>query len=116
MDASLMNARALRVRFSKSLASRRHRLSQANVRSTTQRLGKILNSVTSSDRLTIPHQTDLVLDLSLLPARRRIAGDRINQIVAAHLQEAPVVGAFVANEDRLHHGVHVVVDAADAGA
>lgn len=39
MDASLMNARALRVRFSKSLASRRHRLSQANVRSTTQRPG-----------------------------------------------------------------------------
>jgi hypothetical protein len=37
LDASLLNARALRVRFSKSLASRRHRLSRAKVRSTTQR-------------------------------------------------------------------------------
>ena len=35
IDASLMNARALRVRFSKSLASRRQRFSQARVRSTT---------------------------------------------------------------------------------
>ena len=40
-----MNARALRVRFSKSLANRRHRLSQAKVRSTTQRLGKNLEAL-----------------------------------------------------------------------
>ena len=40
----------------------------------------------------LAHQPDLVLDLTLLPARRRRAGDRIDQIVAAHLQEAPVVG------------------------
>ena len=40
MEANLMNARALRLRFSKSLANRRHRLSQAKVRSTTQRLGR----------------------------------------------------------------------------
>ena len=53
IDASLRNARALRVRFSKSLANRRHRLSQANVRSTTQRLGRILNPLTLSERLTI---------------------------------------------------------------
>ena len=53
MDASLTNARALRVRFSKSFANRRHRLSQANVRSTTQRLGKTLNPATPSERLTI---------------------------------------------------------------
>ena len=39
MDASLMKASALRLRFSLSLASRRQRLSQAMVRSTTQRLG-----------------------------------------------------------------------------
>ena len=39
MDASLMKASALRLRFSQSLASRRQRLSQAMVRSTTQRLG-----------------------------------------------------------------------------
>src|SRR5271154_3665604 len=53
MDASLMNARALRVRFSKSLANRRHRLSQANVRSTTQRLGRSLKPCAVSERLTI---------------------------------------------------------------
>ena len=35
MDASLMKASALRLRFSQSLASRRQRLSQAMVRSTT---------------------------------------------------------------------------------
>ena len=36
MDASLMKASALRLRFSQSLASRRQRLSQAMVRSTTR--------------------------------------------------------------------------------
>ena len=35
MDARLMKATAIAVRFSKSLARRRHRLSHANVRSTT---------------------------------------------------------------------------------
>ena len=39
MDASFKNARALRLRFSQSLARRRQRLSQAIVRSTIQRLG-----------------------------------------------------------------------------
>ena len=63
-----------------------------------------------------PHQTDLVLDLTLLPARRRVTRHRIDEIVAAHLQEAPIVGALAADEDRLHRGLHVVVDAADAGA
>ena len=62
------------------------------------------------------HQTDLVLDLALLPARRRLAGHRINQIVAAHLQKAPIVGTLAADEDRLHRRLHVVVDAARAGA
>ena len=42
MDASLMKASALRLRFSQSLASRRQRLSQAMVRSTTQRLESTL--------------------------------------------------------------------------
>src|SRR5216683_721527 len=37
------NARALRLRFSQSLASRRQRLSQAMVRSTIQRLGNCTN-------------------------------------------------------------------------
>ena len=54
MDASLMKASALRLRFSQSLASRRQRLSQAMVRSTTQRLGwTSLKPFTRSDRLTI---------------------------------------------------------------
>src|SRR5271167_2814718 len=53
MDCSLMNARALRVRFSKSLASRRHRLSHAKVRSTTQRLGRTSKPCAVSERLTI---------------------------------------------------------------
>ena len=39
MDASLMKASASRLRFSQSLASRRQRLSQAMVRSTTQTPG-----------------------------------------------------------------------------
>src|SRR5712664_1909900 len=36
-------------------------------------------------------QPDLVLDLSLLPARRRSAGDRIDEVRAAHLQEPSIV-------------------------
>ena len=39
-EARRGNAKALRVTFSKSLASRRHRLNQAKVRSTTQRCGR----------------------------------------------------------------------------
>ena len=61
-------------------------------------------------------QPDLVLDLSLLPARGRRAGHRIDEIVAAHLQEAAIVEAVLADEDRLHRRLHVVVDAAAAGA
>jgi hypothetical protein len=36
--------------------------------------------------------------------------------VAAHLQEAAIVEAVLADEDRLHRRLHVVVDAALAGA
>ena len=36
--------------------------------------------------------------------------------MAAHLQEAAIVGPLAADEDRLHRGLHVVVDAARAGA
>ena len=64
----------------------------------------------------LTHQPDLVLDLALLPARGRRAGDRIDQVVAAHLQEAAIVEAILADEDRLHRRLHVVVDAAPAGA
>src|SRR5271169_101125 len=41
MDASFKKARALRLRFSQSLARRRQRLSHAIVRSTIQRLGNL---------------------------------------------------------------------------
>ncbi len=59
---------------------------------------------------------DLVLDLPLLPARSRRAGDRLDEVMPGHLQEAPIVGPLLADEDRLHRGLHVVVDAARAGA
>ena len=59
----------------------------------------------------LAHQPDLVLDLALLPARRRRAGDRVDQVMPAHLQEAAVVGPLLADEDRLDRGLHVVVDA-----
>ena len=36
--------------------------------------------------------------------------------MAAHLQEATIVEAVLADEDRLHRRLHVVVDAAPAGA
>jgi hypothetical protein len=43
IEARRRNASALRLRFSQSLASLRHRLSQAMVRSTIQRLGSTTN-------------------------------------------------------------------------
>jgi hypothetical protein len=43
MDASRRKANALRLRFSKSLARRRQRLSQAIMRSTLQRFGRTTN-------------------------------------------------------------------------
>ena len=36
-------------------------------------------------------QPDLVLDLALLPARRRRASDRLDEMMRAHLQEASIV-------------------------
>src|SRR6202035_1612011 len=61
-------------------------------------------------------EPDLVLDLPLLPARCRRAGDRIDEVMTAHLQEAAIVEATLADEDRLHRRLHVVVDAATASA
>jgi hypothetical protein len=58
---------------------------------------------------------DLVLDLPLLPARRRRAGGRLDQVMPAHLQEAAVELPVLATEDRLDRRLHVVVDAARAG-
>src|ERR1700692_2678774 len=53
MEASLRKARALRLRFSQSLASRRQRFNQAIVRSPIQRLGNGTNPLARSERLTI---------------------------------------------------------------
>jgi DNA-binding transcriptional LysR family regulator len=36
------------------------------------------------------------------PARSRRAGHRFDEVVAAHLQEAAIVEAILANEDRFH--------------
>ena len=48
MDARRRNVSALRLRFSQSLASRRHRLSQAMVRSTT-RIDSAILSVSGNE-------------------------------------------------------------------
>src|SRR6266550_801175 len=40
-------------------------------------------------------EPDLVLDLTLLPARCRRAGDRLDQVMPAHSQEAAVVLAVL---------------------
>jgi hypothetical protein len=53
IDARRKKARALRLRFSQSLASLRQRLSQAMERSTIHRLGKTANPLTRSERLMI---------------------------------------------------------------
>ena len=53
MEDSLRNASALRLRHSQSLANRRHRPSQAKVRSTTQRRGSTTKPLAWSERLTI---------------------------------------------------------------
>jgi hypothetical protein len=58
----------------------------------------------------------LVLNLPLLPARRRCARHRIDQVMSAHLLETAIVGAILAHEDRVHRRLHVVVDAPRAGA
>jgi hypothetical protein len=44
------------------------------------------------------------------------AGDRIDQIMPAHLLEAAVIGAVAAHEDRVYRGLHVVIDAARTAA
>src|SRR5580698_10976060 len=64
----------------------------------------------------LANQSNLVLDLPLLPARCRRAGDRIDQVMTAHLQEAAIVEAVPADEDGLYRRLHVVVDAATAGS
>src|SRR5512132_3564310 len=51
--AIMIHATAVVIDFSKSLASRRLRLSQARVRSTTQRRGSTTKPLATSDRLTM---------------------------------------------------------------
>ena len=46
---------------------------------------------------------------ALLPARRPRAGNWLDQIMAAHLQEAAIVETALADENRLHRHLHVVV-------
>ena len=50
----------------------------------------------------LAHQPHLILHLPLLPAGGGGAGDRVDQVVAAHLEEAPIVDALGADADRLH--------------
>ena len=49
----------------------------------------------------LPDQPDLVLDLTLLPSRRRRAGDRLDQMMRAHLQEAAIALPVLADEHRI---------------
>ena len=53
-------------------------------------------------------EADLVLDLALLPTRRRSAGDGLDKMVRAHLEKAAIVLAVLADEDRLHRRLHVM--------
>ena len=64
----------------------------------------------------LANEADLVLDLTFLPARSRRAGDGLDKMMRAHLEEAAIVLPILADEDRLHRRLHVVVDAARAGA
>jgi hypothetical protein len=59
---------------------------------------------------------DLVLDLPLLPACRWRAGGRLDQVMAPHLQKTAVEPAVLADEHRLDCRLHIVLDAAPAGA
>src|SRR6516164_10105212 len=64
----------------------------------------------------LANEADLVLDLAFLPARRRRAGDRLDKMMRAHLEEAAIVLPILADEDRLHRRLHVVVDTTSACA
>ncbi len=60
-------------------------------------------------------EPDLVLNLPFSQPRCWRAGNQIDEIMAAHLQEAAIVEAIFADKDRLHRRLHIVVDAALAG-
>lgn len=63
-----------------------------------------------------PDNPNLVLDLSLLPARGRCAGDRVDQVVPVHPLEPAVVRALATGKDRVHRGLHVIADAPRTGS
>ena len=56
----------------------------------------------------LTHEPDLVLDLALLPARCWRASDGLDEMMRAHLQEAAIVLAILADEDRLHRRLYVM--------
>jgi phage I-like protein len=56
------------------------------------------------------------MKLGGVPSGCRRAVDGIDEVVAAHLLESTIVEAIIADEDRLHRGLHVVIDAASAAA
>jgi hypothetical protein len=64
----------------------------------------------------LAHKPTLVLDLSLLPARCWCARNWINQIMAAHLRKAPIIGALTTDKNYINCSLHIVVDAARACA
>ena len=72
--------------------------------------------VRARNEQALAQAADLVLDLPLLPAGRRRTGRRLDQVMRAHLGEAPIELALLADEHGVHRRLHVVVDAALAGA
>ena len=66
MEAKRRKVRPLRLRFSQSLAKRRHRLNHAIERSTIHRLGSLTKPLAGSDRLTISVLTFDKIDASAL--------------------------------------------------
>src|SRR5258706_8297253 len=59
---------------------------------------------------------DLVLDLTLLPARRWRAGDRVDEVMAAHLHEAAGVETTPAHEDCFPFRLSVFLESPSPGA
>ena len=70
-------------------------------------LGQAFHPRLGSEHL-VPQVADLVLDLTLLPARRGRAGYWFDQMVRAHLEKAAIIPARFAHEDRLDRRLHVM--------
>src|SRR5690606_9143227 len=63
-----------------------------------------------------PDRLDLLLDLALLPSRRRRAGGRLDHVMIGHDQEAAVEHTLLAGEHARHRRLHIIVDAASRHA